>query len=672
MLSRLPGFPFMTIFGWGIPDDDQGELAHYELVTGARYNAEHKAPYLTKEYRGPYLLVNTAVNLSKTKKLAWQERKAAAFLISPGYSGFETSMEDDEHADGGSYRPTYLFASKPTPLSLGDAMAMSGAAANPSMGYHSRRAYAVLLALFNVRLGKWVGNPRVDTTWQKSSPVFALWYLLKEAFNSTSDEDGYLQLSDGGHFDNLGLYTLVKRRCRYIVCCDAGADGDFEFEDLGNAIRKCRIDLRADIEIDVNSIRGDNGTDTGRVACAVGKIFYRKENRVGTLVYIKPCKSFGLPTDVVNYALIHSSFPHQTTGDQSFSESQFESYRALGHFLAKRSLDVKGAGSISTLFKKLQQHWHSTSSAPAIIFSKYALTLDQLFDRLRQDKRLSLLDQQFYPGWRAVFSESPTRRSDALMIPVAEPEVFRACFYFCNSLIQLMEQVFIELDLQEQHGHPDNRGWINLFMHWSWSGMFRVTWSLSAATYGVRFQSFCQDVMELGLGELILVEMSRADWYATEKYHANSNEDEAGSPVKHRNNRQGEYLNFLEWEQVNHLLENAYQETTTIYQLLLVPIIGTKTGKEIKLPVGYAIIEGHRLRMYRVQNHLRKMGLGRAGIRELLDIDQSLMLGDKGKLGKDLVEIGEIRSQAGSEEAVNKFSEMLDSVIHELASNRPM
>jgi hypothetical protein len=551
-------------------------------------------------------------------------------------------------------------------------MATSGAAANPTMGYHTKTAYAVLLALFNVRLGRWVGNPRVDAKWQRSSPGFALWYLIKEAFNSTSDEDGYLQLSDGGHFDNLGLYALVKRRCRYIVCCDAGADGDFKYEDLGNAIRKCRIDLGVDIQIDVSSLRPKEGEDGCRVPCAVGRILYRKENRVGTLVYIKPCKTMDMPSDVINYALMHSAFPHETTADQFFSESQFESYRGLGRHVALKVLGVSGATSVSKLFTKVQQRWYPTRESAAADFTRHAATLDDLFDRLSKDTKLSLLDKQFYPGWRAVFSESPAHRSEAFRIPLDDPDAFRSCFYFCNSLIQLMESVFIDLSFQEEkeYEHPDNRGWMNLFMHWSWSGMFRVTWTLSAATYGVRFQEFCEHVLGLRLGKLKLEQLGSAHWDATKDYHARPDIEQSPSADQSASKGLGGCFNFHEWEQITLMLGETFDETVAIYQLSLVLDIEVEGSAAIQLPVGYAVVENQQLRMYRVQDQLRKMGLGRNGLRELMECQSTLALSDKTRLCDDLILIGEADSPETSAEAVKRFDEMYDSVSHELLSTR--
>jgi hypothetical protein len=118
---------------------------------------------------------------------------------------------------------------------------------------------------------------------------------------------------------------------------DGSADPERKFDDLGNAIRKIRVDLDIPVERQAEWLIGnrDKGRD-GRY-CAVFAIRY--EGRLGTkepgwLVYIKsaiyPHPKSMVPTDVLNYALQTPEFPHEPTAQQFFGEAQFESYRALG------------------------------------------------------------------------------------------------------------------------------------------------------------------------------------------------------------------------------------------------------------------------------------------------------------------------------------------------------
>ena len=225
------------------------------------------------------------------------------------------------------------------------AMAVSGAAASPNMGFHSSPPLAFLMTLFNVRLGRWFANPtrrvrRVDgkPVPAPTSPPVGLWYLLRELFGLTDARSPYLYLSDGGHFENLGVYELVRRRCRLVIAVDAGADGQFDFSDLGNAIRKCATDLNVDIEIDVSRIEVIKQTEFSGAHCVTGRIRYDKIDaggEVGTLLYIKPSLTGTEFADIVNYRKTNKTFPHQSTADQWFDETQFETYRALGYDIGR-------------------------------------------------------------------------------------------------------------------------------------------------------------------------------------------------------------------------------------------------------------------------------------------------------------------------------------------------
>jgi hypothetical protein len=274
--------------------------------------------------RRPLHIVNMTLNLVENRRLAWQERKAESFTVSPLAAG----------AGGLGYRPIDRYGG-PIGMSLGTAITISGAAASPNMGYHSSPAVTFLLTLFNARLGAWLGNPgdAGRLTWRTSDPVLGAGPLLREMFGRTTDANPYVYLSDGGHFENLGLYEMVARRCRYIVVSDAGCDAVYAFEDLGNAIRKIRIDLGIPIEFEhglaIDAAHAGHGNRHG----ALGRIRYSAVDGPvsdGVLIYLKATLSGDEPVDVMNYAVAHPDFPHETTANQWFGESQFESYRMLG------------------------------------------------------------------------------------------------------------------------------------------------------------------------------------------------------------------------------------------------------------------------------------------------------------------------------------------------------
>ena len=148
-----------------------------------------------------------------------------------------------------------MYGYPPFGIGLGTAVAISGAAASPNMGHQSSPPAAFLMTMFNARLGWWMGNPRDKYNWLRSSPRRGLLYLLNELFSLTNDRTHFVNLSDGGHFENLGIYELIRRRCRYIIACDAEQDESLTFSGLGNAIRKCRIDFGAEISVRSTRIR---------------------------------------------------------------------------------------------------------------------------------------------------------------------------------------------------------------------------------------------------------------------------------------------------------------------------------------------------------------------------------------------------------------------------------
>ena len=164
-------------------------------------------------------------------------------------------------------------------------------------------------------------------------------------------------LSDGGHFENLGLYEMVLRRCHTIVLVDAGQDGDGKFEDLGNAMRKIRIDLGVPITFKQGPTIYPRAQQKPGQYCALADIEYScvdGEGAVtGQLLYIKPAFYGKEPTDIYNYAQSNPAFPHEPTADQFFDESQFESYRMLGsHIMSVLGGGGKDALTLAQLFEQ--------------------------------------------------------------------------------------------------------------------------------------------------------------------------------------------------------------------------------------------------------------------------------------------------------------------------------
>ena len=290
----------------------------------------------------PFPVVNAALNLVQPSgdRLEWQQRKAASFTFTPLSCGSSVL----------GYAPTRFYARKPVDgepdaavrgLSVGRAMAISGAAASPNMGYHSSTVVAFVMSFFNVRLGWWLPNTRVPpgadapSAWGRDEPPGAK-TLLAETLARTTEHSEFIYLSDGGHFENLGLYEMVRRRCRRIVVVDASQDPLYGHEDLLSSLRKIRIDFGISISFP-RGLPTSASCDRHAEPWALGHIHYGDADKgapAGALLYLKPALWSGLPPDVRLYAETSkksgAAFPHESTGDQFFDEAQFESYRLLG------------------------------------------------------------------------------------------------------------------------------------------------------------------------------------------------------------------------------------------------------------------------------------------------------------------------------------------------------
>lgn len=475
----------------------------------------------------PYPIINTAINLTTGQKLAWQQRKAAAFAFTPLYCGYQMPEEGSGRWVG-RYCATEDFVSAPMTerrrgsIALSNAVTISGAAASPNAGYHSSPSVASLLTVFSVRLGSWFQNPRRPSVWRRPGPANSLWPLLNELFGMSNDKSAFVYLSDGGHFENLGIYELVRRRCRFIVACDAGCDPKYQFEDLGNAIRKCRIDLDVDIEIDTSALIPSEESGLSRHHCALGIVRYDHADpreSVGYLLYVKASVSGDEPQDVDQYRTEHADFPHQSTADQFFDEPQFESYRRLGlhvmdsvletaavhargEWLGSKRVDIERSRAdyrgidIERLFKELRQRWYPPLPFGADVSTRHTAALDDIVDRLCRDERLRFLDRQLNPEWPQPEAAVGAQSTEQPWLP-DDVITMRSALYLCGSIIHLMESVYVECALEEHFDHPDNRGWMNLFRRFGASGMLRVVWTVQNASSGARFQSFSSGISGL-------------------------------------------------------------------------------------------------------------------------------------------------------------------------------
>jgi kumamolisin len=284
----------------------------------------------------PVVLLNASVNVIRGHELGLQTRKARSFVFTPAHSGYTRPLPGRVEQESLFSQTALAGVEKPGTekgLSLGTAMAISGAAASPNMGSYSEPALAFLMTLFDVRLGWWLGNPGKGK-WMRGSPDLGFLCLLRELFGAATDESNYLYLSDGGHFENLAVYELVRRRCKLIVACDASCDSGYTFADLHNAMERCRVDFGVEITRVTRDLVPQNGHvsqhfDLCRICYTPGK-----DSDDGVLLYLKPALKGDDPEDLLEYSKVNRSFPHDSTADQWFDEERFENYRNLGYLSA--------------------------------------------------------------------------------------------------------------------------------------------------------------------------------------------------------------------------------------------------------------------------------------------------------------------------------------------------
>ncbi|HEY6148164.1 MAG TPA: hypothetical protein VIZ69_10720, partial [Thermoanaerobaculia bacterium] len=297
--------------------------------------------------------------------------------------------------------------------------------------------------------------------------------------------DRPLHLSDGGHFENMGLYELLRRRCRYILVADCGADPDIAFDDVGNALRRAREDFGVEIDLDLTPLR-PRADGYSAQHLAVGDIRYPNGFR-GVLILIKPSLLGDEPDDVLQYATRNRAFPHESTGDQFYDEAQWEAYRRLGEHEAWSAFRFAGRDAVtrvSDIFGRVRFDYYP--GPPDL----QARALEGTAALAHIEERLTLpgceeLMRQIYPELLSPPSGTPTGAVTPLEISML------------TEMIQLMEDVYWRCDLEALWNHPVNMGWINSFGRWASTSMMRDLWPIAKPLYSSRFTSFAERLLAL-------------------------------------------------------------------------------------------------------------------------------------------------------------------------------
>ncbi len=489
---------------------------HAELGEGAK-GCDPPASF------APYHIVNVAHNLQGSSDESIRERDSDFFFFSKyAIGGNHTGYCSSEHLE-------WVFPQ----MDLPTAMAISAAAAAPNMGKGTSGSMVAIMTLLNVRLGYWIPNPRRFNEWlegkkKKIEPgklwnrwVWRVrpWALVKEFFSKLDEKWKWVNLSDGGHLENLATYELLRRRCKYIITGDGEADPAMTFNGLADLMRFARIDMGVEIEIlldDLRLARIDTGGEIGKVLdeirvgpknnsyqhAAFGRIHYPAipggpGKETGYLVYLKSSVT-GDEDEVINeYRANNPAFPHESTADQFFSEGQFEAYRDLGYHMAASLFDEADPGGTRRMtFARFKEWFEDLEAdlAPRMAAESLFIELQSELGEIRSELQQPEFEEYFYeihPDLKPSGWSSPAAADPALQT--------RRLVYLVGEQLRLMENVFVELNFERPRNwrHEGNRGWRNLFESWAEADSFKRIFPESIGMHGPKFREFCQKRLNL-------------------------------------------------------------------------------------------------------------------------------------------------------------------------------
>jgi hypothetical protein len=361
-------------------DGGAGEIDYAIATPLSRF--ARPVPAASSQHPGARLLICAAAHVSGPE-LAPPGRRVTPFVfasdaIGGPRLGYVHTAELEKRVAGLPYSHD---------LTTVGAMALSGAAFASAMGRMSG-PYNALFALTNARLGAWLPNPRyhdrlgrcdqarpTDDSAASASPVTPavldrhrryfprvrrLPYWLREIVGRYDPDHRLVYVSDGGHYENLGLLELLRRGCLEIWCIDASGDAS-----LGSLVEAIRV---AEEELGVRIVF-DEGLDPllpigmGKEAAAAGhagppELLRRLEGRLssscvglatiqyptvgpkpgmaGRLNYGRAGLTPETPEHILHYATTAPEFPNDSTGDQWFDVTRFEAYRGLGGWVAEQ------------------------------------------------------------------------------------------------------------------------------------------------------------------------------------------------------------------------------------------------------------------------------------------------------------------------------------------------
>lgn len=473
----------------------------------------------------PYHLVNTALNLQGDRRMAHSGRLADVFVFSKHFIGSEMA----------GYCPTEVVEQVDSHINLGTAMAISAAAASPNMGSFTVGPLVQLLTLFNIRCGYWAPNPervreyfnldaeqwsrsrwrqrastlgRVREAWDRSFWIAGPRYLAAEMTGALDLSRRMVNISDGGHIENLGAYELLKRRVKFLIVLDGEADGAMSFGAMATLARYARLDMGIEIDLNLDPL-ALHPDGLSRQHAAIGTIAYPARPALGlqaeqgVILYLKSSLTGDEDQILREYKLGSPDFPHESTADQFFDEKQFEAYRSLGYHMADQLL--------AKAFKDEYYACHGLRRDQVRhVFRRLRIQLESRpgaggsSARLREQlgRVEALLADPSLAAYVAQIAHESLREAERAPGAAAKgPNYRQQVLLTANAQLRLMEDVFFELDLQERRNreHASHSGWMVLFQRWVSAPDFRWAYALSVSTYGKPFRLFCQYALGLKL-----------------------------------------------------------------------------------------------------------------------------------------------------------------------------
>ncbi|MGO7274689.1 patatin-like phospholipase family protein [Rhizobium ruizarguesonis] len=344
-----------------------GASSYGEGFTNVRQDDPEDTIRVEDYYKGitqhgaPLHLINVTIaeTIAGSSNLVARDRKGKPMHLTPCGIVYEADRP-------GSFSAGFTGDGEELPLA--NWIAISGAAVSAAIGSGTSLGTSILATMSNVRLGYWWKARRIDGSrdlfWKglKDTVQNYLFLELRGAFDGSRRERWYL--TDGGHFENTGIYSLLQREVNFIVACDNGADLKYDMVDVLRLVQRARIDLEAHItfldqvaldkKLGPNSpLQGIIGTfkelarpgdrdAPGGAVATLAEIEYRKTGKTGTILLVKPRLTFTEPPELLAYRnrAGGKDFPQQTTGDQFFDEEQWEAYRRLGEYSADKLFAV--------------------------------------------------------------------------------------------------------------------------------------------------------------------------------------------------------------------------------------------------------------------------------------------------------------------------------------------